>query len=75
MAADKMPHEHTRSTAMLLNTFQAHFYDAQICLRTLKVAYIGIDNPLVLYVFEAYASMQLDTSKWNTFETHQPVPA
>lgn len=31
---------------------------------------IADDKPLVLYLFEPYAAMELDTCIWNTFETH-----
>jgi hypothetical protein len=50
--------------------FQDEFMKAQQYLRELSVAFIEIDNPLELYVFEAYASMALETSEWNTFRTH-----
>lgn len=50
--------------------FQSHFLDSQQFLRTLNVAFIEIANPLELYVFEAFAAMELDTCEWNTFETH-----
>jgi hypothetical protein len=50
--------------------FQAEFVKAQQYLRGLSVAFIEIDNPLELYVFEAYASMALETSEWNSFRTH-----
>jgi hypothetical protein len=39
-------------------------------LGRLKVAFVEIDNALERYIFEAYCSMALDTSQWNTFETH-----
>ena len=41
-----------------------------VYLRSLNVAFIEIGNPLELYLFEAYCAMELDTSEWNTFETH-----
>jgi len=34
------------------------------------VAYVEVDNPLVLHVFEPYAALELGTGGWNTFETH-----
>jgi hypothetical protein len=50
--------------------FRTAFVAAQKYLRRLDVAFIEIENPLELYVFEAFASMELDTSEWNTFRTH-----
>ncbi len=46
------------------------FTKARDRLRNCNVAYITIENPLVLYIFEAYAAMELDTSEWNSFITH-----
>lgn len=60
----------TRSAAMADEGFQAHFEAAQEYLRGLNVAFIEIANPLELYLFEAYCATELDTSEWNTFETH-----
>lgn len=39
-------------------------------LRGLNVAFIEIQNALERYVFEAYCAMELNSSQWNTFETH-----
>jgi hypothetical protein len=50
--------------------FRDEFDKAQQYLRGLSVAFIEIENPLELYVFEAYAAMALDTAEWNTFRTH-----
>jgi hypothetical protein len=70
IAADRMPHQHTRSRAMEEAAFKTEFDKAKVYLRGLQVAYVEIQNPLVLYVFEPYCAMRFDTSKWNTFETH-----
>jgi predicted GIY-YIG superfamily endonuclease len=70
IAADRMPHNHTRSRAMQTEEFKAQFEAAKTYIRTLNVAYVRIDNPLVLYVFEPYCAMHYDTAEWNTFETH-----
>ena len=51
-------------------TFQREFDEAQLYLRSLQVAFIEIQNPLELYVFEVYAAIELDTHQWNTFRTH-----
>jgi hypothetical protein len=50
--------------------FLEHFNAAKRYIRGLGAAFIEIDNPLELYLFEAYCAMELDTSKHNTFETH-----
>ena len=55
---------------MELEEFMKHFHLSQQYLCTLRVAFVEIDNPLELYVFEAYAAMELDTGVWNTFATH-----
>jgi hypothetical protein len=54
--------------------FRAAFEAAKKRLKSFSVAFVEIDNPLELYVFEAYCAMELDTgfdaSGWNTFVTH-----
>ena len=70
MACASHPHELSRSAAMRLENFLRHFGDAQQYLRTLKVAFIEIENPLELYLFEPYVAMELNTAVWNTFATH-----
>jgi len=64
------PHRVTRSQAMQDTAFKSAFDIAQNYLRSLKCATIAIDNPLELYLFEAFCAMELDTSVWNTFMTH-----
>jgi hypothetical protein len=70
MAAKKAPHEVTRSQAMQDTDFKAAFDAAQSYLRSLNCATIVIENPLELYLFEAFCAMELDTGLWNTFVTH-----
>ena len=70
IAAARRPHNMTRNAAMADTEFQRHFSEAQAYLRGLNVAFIEIQNPLELYLFEAYCAMEIDTSEWNTFETH-----
>ncbi|MEA9565528.1 hypothetical protein [Xanthomonas sp. WHRI 8932A] len=60
----------TRSEAMQDPLFGTSFAEAQAYLRTLQVAFITIENPLELYVFEPYCALELDTHQWNSFETH-----
>jgi predicted GIY-YIG superfamily endonuclease len=69
MAKDKIRHQEPtpeNPDAAL----QATFNEAQTLLRESTVAFIQIENPLELYLFEAYCAMKLDTSEWNTFRTH-----
>ena len=70
IASKKMPHNYTRSYAMKNNEFKTQFNSAKGYIRRLKVAYVEINNPLVLYIFEPYCAMKFNTSVWNTFETH-----
>jgi predicted GIY-YIG superfamily endonuclease len=70
IASAKNPHNQTRSNAMKSSEFKTEFDSAKEYIRGLNVAYVKIDNPLVLYIFEPYCAMNLDTSEWNTFETH-----
>ncbi len=50
--------------------FKQAFEQAKAYLAGLQVAFVDIDNPLELYVFEAYAAISLRTYEWNTFRTH-----
>jgi len=70
IAVSRQPHNQTRSAAMADVAFQDGFREAQSYLKGLQVAFLEIDNPLELYLFEAFAAMELDTCDWNTFETH-----
>lgn len=70
IAAAHTFHGMRRGEAMRDPAFRRAFDDAQEYLRGLQVAYVRIDNPLVLHVFEAYAALELGTAEWNTFETH-----
>jgi hypothetical protein len=70
VAQRKVPTKGHRSKVMEHAGFQAAFSEAQTYLRGLDVAFVEIPNPLELYLFEAYAAMELDTSQWNTFRTH-----
>lgn len=70
MAAKWTGHSMRRSEAMADPDFKREFDRAREKIRSLDVAYVEIDNPLVLHVFEAYAALELGTGEWNTFETH-----
>jgi hypothetical protein len=70
MATGKTGHAMKRADAMQDAAFQVAFNEAKALLRDCSVAFIQIDNPLELYLFEAYCAMELDTCEWNTFRTH-----
>ncbi len=70
MAADDAPHRKFAAQAMADPEFRAVFDSRRAYLLGLQVAVVEIPNPLELYVFEAYAAMELDTGYWNTFATH-----
>ncbi|OSZ65789.1 excinuclease ABC subunit C [Hydrogenophaga sp. IBVHS2] len=67
---DKTISSLTRSEAMQDALFGTSFAEAQAYLRSLQVAFVAIENPLELYVFEPYCALKLDTHQWNSFETH-----
>ena len=60
----------SRRAAIADASFKQAFAAAQARLRAMSVAFIEIENPLELYVFEAFAAMTLGTHEWNTFRTH-----
>lgn len=70
MAAADAPHGQSAATAMADPAFREVFDSRREYLLGLDVAVVEIPNPLELYVFEAYAAMELDTCDWNTFSTH-----
>lgn len=70
MASQTVGHQLTRDEAMKDPQVALAFTQAQQRLIAADVAFIRIDNPLELYLFEAYCAMQLDTAEWNTFRTH-----
>jgi hypothetical protein len=47
-----------------------HFTQAKSDLAKMHVATITITNALERYVFEPYCAAELDTRKWNSFNTH-----
>jgi hypothetical protein len=59
-----------RAQAMTDSAFNARFQAAKKQIAGMSVRFIQIDNPLERYLFEVYASMELGTHRFNTFETH-----
>lgn len=59
------------SQAKRQESFEAAFALARKSLQGGAVAFIEIDNSLVLYLFEPYCAMELDTSQFNRFGTLQ----
>ncbi len=74
IAVAEHPHTMTAQAAMNDSAFRAHFEAARASLLKWRVAFVEIENPLELYVFEAYCALELntgcDTGGWNTFATH-----
>jgi predicted GIY-YIG superfamily endonuclease len=70
MATRELSHKMRRDEAMLDNEFLNQFKLTQTKLGKMDVAYIEIHNDLELYLFEVFAAMHFDTTKWNTFRTH-----
>ena len=70
IAQRRLPTSGKRSEVMNQPQFQREFAAAQMHLRSLQVAFVEVQNPLELYVFEAYAAIELCTHEWNTFRTH-----
>ncbi|MCF7802698.1 MAG: GIY-YIG nuclease family protein [Candidatus Marinimicrobia bacterium] len=62
--------QYTRKQLMNMDKFRTLFEQKKKYLSELDVAFIEIDNPVERYLFEIYCAMELDTSRWNTFETH-----
>jgi predicted GIY-YIG superfamily endonuclease len=70
IALHRQPTAGKRTAVMQNPTFRKAFQGAKVYLSTLAVSFVSIENPLELYVFEAYAAMSLKTHQWNTFRTH-----
>ncbi len=69
IASDHYPHSLKRAVIMKHHAFKEEFEKAKAYCKSLKVAFIEIQNDLELYLFEVYCAMELNT-KWNTFRTH-----
>ena len=70
LAKRNATHKVTRTAAMKTRTFAQAFKEAKQFLTGCKVAFVKIENPLKLYLFEAYCAMELNTFECNTFRTH-----
>jgi hypothetical protein len=70
MACADFPHTMKRSEAMDDELFDQAFLAVKERMQRMRIAFIEIENDLELYLFEAYAAMELDTATWNTFRTH-----
>jgi len=70
IAAGAPRHDMPRDEAMNDSDFQREFEKAKDQIKNMNVAFIEIENDLELHIFEAYCSMELNTSKLNSFRTH-----
>jgi len=73
MATNKTGYKMKRREAMKDRDLRVAFDEARKLIGSSSVAFISIENPLELYLFEAYCAMELDTRKWNTFRTHRTM--
>jgi hypothetical protein len=70
IAQRQRPTKGMRSHVMNAPEFKEAFASAQSKLRSMQVSFVQIENPLELYLFEAFAAIELSTHEWNTFRTH-----
>jgi hypothetical protein len=70
IAAHQFVSELPRTARMADADFLSRFNLAKLRVQKCDFAFVEITNDLVLYLFEAYCAMELDTSEWNTFRTH-----
>ena len=70
MACEGNAHTLTRDQAMKRPSFRKAFEAAKHRLRRMKVAFVEIEDPVELHLFEVYCAIKLDTARWNTFRTH-----
>lgn len=74
IASFRHPHNLTANEAMADAVFRSRFESVREYVLSLMVAFIEINNPLELYLFEPYCALELNTGfeagGWNTFETH-----
>ena len=70
IANNSVNHNLSRNEAMQTEEMQVKFEKAKTKISKMNVAFIDIKNNLEIYLFQSFCSMELDTSKWNTFATH-----
>ncbi len=70
MACNDHKHSMCRAKAMADPSFLRWFHIAQGKLLSMDVATVEITNDLELYLFEAYACLELGTADYNSFRTH-----
>ncbi len=74
IAKHESPHRMTASDAIRDTNFRDYFLRTRKRMLDWHAAFVKIDNPLELYLFEPYSALELDTGfdagGWNTFETH-----
>lgn len=70
MATHKFVSNFSRSKNMQNEDFLHHFNMSKEHIQQSDFSFVKIENDLVMYLFEAYCAMELDTCMWNTFRTH-----
>lgn len=70
MAVKNSGYNGSRKEAMDDPDYKRAFEQAKSVLTRSSFAFVEIENPVELYLFEVYAAMELKTCVWNTFVTH-----
>jgi predicted GIY-YIG superfamily endonuclease len=70
MASAETDLDLTRDEQMQDKRFLSRFSRKKQQMKQWRVAWVAIENPVELHLFEVYCAMELKTSKWNTFKTH-----
>jgi predicted GIY-YIG superfamily endonuclease len=60
----------TRDELLADSEFKDYFEASKKRIQNSKVAFVEIDDHIILYLFEVYAATELDTDKYNSFKTH-----
>ena len=58
------------SRADFVEKYPNEFNEAIKRISEMKIAWVKIEDPILLYVFEVYAAIELETLEYNSFETH-----
>jgi hypothetical protein len=69
LAKKDRPMKGNPDTRMADPEFDGVFTAHRDQLRSMRVAFVQISDPVTMYLFEVYAAMKLDT-RWNHFRTH-----
>ena len=65
-----LPEDEKISRDEFVKKYSKEFNEAVKRISEMKVAWVEINDPTLLYIFEVYASIELNTLDYNSFETH-----